>query len=214
MKTKRTVILIAIMLLGMVETSFSEIPKRGGFFGGMGLGSGYVQQTYDDASLDNEEGKFYMEFMGGYAFNPHLAAGLELSGWLYQPDNTYGYSNTSDTEGPEGEALSQTFLFGRYYPSKESGLFLKLGGGFASYWNNRPGEDPRKDGWGAVTGIGYDYFISGIGSVTFSLNYNYGEAEDLTYQSVTASAGFMLHQWEGPSRLGNLFKPPEWMKTR
>ena len=204
MKHKKIFFLIVVTLPAMAETSFSEIPEREGFFGGFSLGAGYIERTFDYASLDDEKTKFYMNFMGGYAFNPNLATGLEVSGWNYQADNTYGYSNGNNNEEPEGEGLYQVFAFGRYYPSRESGLFLKLGGGFVRQWTNRPGEDPYKDGWGAVTGIGYDYFISGRGSATFALDYSFGEAEDLTYQSITASVGIMIHQWKGPERLKDM----------
>lgn len=208
MKRKRIFLLTAVILPTMVGNTFAEIPERKGFFGGFGLGAGYIERTFNDASLDDGETRFYMDFIGGYAFNPNLAAGLEVSGWNYQADNTYGYYNSSNEE-PEGEGLYQVFAFGRYYPSRESGLFLKLGGGFVRQWTNRPGEDPYKDGWGAVTGIGYDYFISGRGSATFALDYSFGEAEDLTYQSITASVGFIFHQWKGPDRLKDMLHARE-----
>lgn len=197
----RTLYPIAVIMPILAASSYSEIPERKGFFAGFGLGAGYLERSFESSGLNDSETNLYMEFMGGYAFNPNIAIGIDVSGWNYEADNTYGYSNSNDSGSSTGEGLFQVLLFSRYYPFRDSGLFLKIGGGMARYWNNRPNEDRYKDGWGAETAVGYDFFVSGNGTVTLSLGYNYGETEDLTYQAVTVSVALMMHQWKGADRL-------------
>ena len=201
MKKTGNFFLIAVLLSGMTMSCLADVPLRKGFFGGFDLGAGYIERTSDIDGPNDHATKLYLAATGGYAFNPNLAAGVKISGWNYQPDNTYGYSNDSDPTNPKGEGLFQVLLFGRYYPFTESGLFLQLGGGMAQNWNNRNNEDRYKDGWGAETAVGYDLFISGRATAVFLLGYNFGKAEDMDYQSITASVGFMYHQWKGPDRL-------------
>jgi hypothetical protein len=193
--------LIAVLLSGATISCLAENLARKGFFGGFDLGAGCIERTSDPGGPDDSGAKLYMAFSGGYAFNPHLAAGVKVSGWNYQPDNTYGYYDDYDPANPEGEGLYQVLLFGRHYPFSDHGLFLQLGGGMARNWNNRYDEDRYKDGWAAETAIGYDLFISGRVTAVLMLGYNFGQAEDMEYQSITASFGIMAHQWEGPNRL-------------
>lgn len=201
MRQKGHFLLIAAFLSGAPTSGLADIPIRKGFFGGLDLGAGYIERTSDPGGPNDNGTKLYVGASGGYAFNPNLAAGVKLSGWNYQPDNTYGNYQNTDPANPEGEGLYQILLFGRYYPSGKHGLFLQLGGGMARNWINRHNEDRYKDGWGAEAAVGYDLLISGRASAVFLLGYNFGRAEDMDYQSISASVGFMFHQWKGPNRM-------------
>ena len=90
----------------------------------------------------------------------------------------------------------QAFLTSRYYPLRESGLFVKLGGGYVSHWYVRPEEPERRTGWGATVGGGYDFvvgkFPSALWFVTPFVTYGFGEAGDLTHHAITAGIGLTV----------------------
>jgi len=174
---------------------------------GAGLGGGYVERTFSTTNaLDDSAGRFYMEFFGGYAFNPHLAVGMEIGGWLIEPDsdtytwNPYWPPDNERSEEPTGEGLSQILVFTRIYPHREKGLFIKLGGGYMDHWLKTTRGQYNEEGWTTVAGLGWDIHVSGKWSVTPAINYSYGVAGTQTHQAITASFAFMWHQWEGPKR--------------
>ena len=118
---------------------------------------------------------------GGYTLNPHFLIGLELSG------GTLESSNLNDPS--VGEGIMQIFFITRYYPSQDMGWFAKVGGGYVSHWNNRPGEPRRNTGWGLTLGGGYDFPINQNWAVTPILSYNFGETGDLDHDAINLSIG-------------------------
>jgi hypothetical protein len=60
---------------------------------------------------------------------------------------------------------------------RDSGLFAKVGGGYVSHWNNRPGEPQRKDG-GLTFGGGYDFSLNKNLAITPFVTYSFGKADD------------------------------------
>ena len=170
-------------LLGLFFIAYSTVAaenfERSGLWGGGDIGGGYVQREL--FGIEEDGGQFFMGVKGGYALNPHFLTGLELSGWLFEE------SDISDSS--EGEGLMQVFLINRFYPSLDSGLFAKVGGGYVSHWNNRPGKPIRKNGYGLTFGGGYDFpFTDGL-AITPILSYSFGEAEDLKHEAITFSIG-------------------------
>jgi hypothetical protein len=148
----------------------------------MDLGVGWLQQSLD--SLEEDDTAFFLGFKAGYMLNPRFGMALELSGWLLEE---------SDLEDPAvGEGISQVFLSGRYYPSRESNLFATVGGGYASIWNNRPGEPRRKNGWGVTAGAGYDFPTQAKIALSPFVTLSYGDAEDLTYWAVNFGIGIIF----------------------
>ena len=204
---RTTTILIAVISIG---TSSGEMEKREGFFWGGGLGGGYLERTFSATNaIDDAETRFYMDFFGGYAFNPHWALGLEIGGWLIEPDsdtyiwNPYYPPDNEPAEDPEGEGLMQVLMFTRLYPYRDKGLFMKLGGGYLEHWWKTSRGNYNEEGWTSVAGLGWDVHVSGNWSITPTVSYSYGEAGDQAHQAVTASIGFMWHQWSGPDRMNS-----------
>ena len=153
--------------------------ERSGLWGGIDFGIGFVQNSF--SGIEKEESLFFSGFEGGFTLNPHLLVGVELSGWLLEASDLYDPS--------KGEGLSQLFLITRYYPSRSMGFFTKLGGGYASYWNNRPGEPRRKEGWGLVLGGGYDFPLNQNIAITPFINYGFGETEGQDHSAWTIGIG-------------------------
>jgi hypothetical protein len=114
---------IFFTLLGLSQIgseAFAEEKfERSGFWGGLNIGIGFVQQSFEGASEDGDH--FFLGFEGGYTLNPHFLIGVELSGWLIEPGNL--------NDPSKGEGIMQAFLITRYYPSSTMGLFAKFGGG-------------------------------------------------------------------------------------
>ena len=207
MKHHKTIVLIFALLSMETVHARSEMGKREGFFWGGALGGAYLDRTFSTTNaMDDASGRFYMEFFGGYAFNPHLAVGLELGGWTIEPDsdtytwNPYWPPDNERSEEPEGEGLMQVLVFTRIYPYEDRGLFLKLGGGYLEHWLKTSRGQYNEEGWTSVAGLGWDIHLSGNWSVTPTLSYSYGVAGHQTHQAVTASFGFIWHQWKGPDR--------------
>jgi len=175
------VVLTGLVL--MTSVSFAEEQSiRHGFWGGIDIGVGLLQQSLDEVEADDTT--FYLGFKGGYTINPHLRIGLELSGWLLEASNL---------EDPAvGEGLSQVFLITRVYPRKKSNLFAKIGGGYVSKYNHRPGESTGQNGWGLTVGGGYDITLSKNFALSPFVSFNFGNVDDLDYQAVNFGIGLLL----------------------
>jgi hypothetical protein len=173
--------LLMLSLMG-VDTHAAEQMERAGFWGGIDVGAGYLQQSFD--GFEENGTQFFLGFEGGYTINIHFLLGLELSGWLLQSDDI-AYKT-------KGEGISQVFLITRYYPKKESGLFAKAGGGYVSHWRNRLGETERLSGWGLTVGAGYDFSMSKKWALTPFVTYSRGSAGNEEYDVFTVGLGVTL----------------------
>lgn len=177
------------MILGFLLISSramaEENSKRSGFWGGIDIGAGFVQRSFEDNKED--EYNLFLGFKVGYTITPNFLAGLELSGWTLE---------SSDLEDPsKGEGISQVFLITRYYPGISKGLFAKIGGGYVSYWNNRPGEARRKNGWGLTFGGGYDFPVHKNFALTPFINYSFGEADNQNHHAITIGVGLTIQDF-------------------
>ena len=173
--------LVGLSLISTAALAADQI-ERAGFWGGIDIGAGYVQRSF--AEVEEDETNLFLGFKAGYTLNPHFLMGVELSGWLLE---------ASDVNDPsKGEGISQVFLITRYYPSLDYGLFAKVGGGYLSYWNNRPGEPRRKSGWGLTFGGGYDFYLNKNWAITPFVTYSFGEADDQEHDALTLGVGVTL----------------------
>jgi hypothetical protein len=154
--------------------------ERSGFWGGVDIGVGFVQNSSEGVEEDGDH--FYLGFEGGYTLNSHILIGVELSGWLLESSDL--------NDASEGEGIMQAFLITRYYPSSTMGLFAKVGGGYLRYWNNRPGEPSNRNGWGLTLGGGYDFPINENFAISPFLNYSFGKADDQDHDVWTLGIGF------------------------
>jgi opacity protein-like surface antigen len=156
--------------------------ERSGFWGGLNIGIGFVQQSFEGASEDGNH--FYLGFEGGYTLNPHFLIGVELSGWLIEPGNL--------NDPSKGEGIMQAFLITRYYPSTTMGLFAKVGGGYVDHWSNHPGEPSSKNRRGLTFGGGYDFPINKNLAITPFINYSFWEMDDQNHDAWTLGIGFTM----------------------
>lgn len=166
------------------ERCSEEQSVRAGFWGGIDFGVGLLQQSFDEREEDDTT--FSLGFKGGYTINPHLRMGLELGGWLLEA--------TSLNDPTVGEGISQVFLIAQYYPRQQSNLFAKVGGGYATYWNNRPGEPTGKDGWGWTVGGGYDFLLSTHFALSPFVTFSHGDIEDIDYRAITLGIGIITFE--------------------
>jgi hypothetical protein len=83
----------------------------------------------------------------------------------------------------------QAFMITQLYPSKESGLFVKAGGGYVSNWSNRSDEPNRKEGWGLTVGGGYDFLVYEAIALSPFANFSYGQTGNWDYQAITVGLG-------------------------
>jgi len=181
MHSAKLIFAISIALFFLAPTvSAEEHYNRNGFWGGIDVGVGLLKQSFDEGN-DDDDSFFFLGFKGGYTINPHFLIGLELSGWTLEASNLWDPS--------EGKGISQVFLITQLYPSKESGLFAKAGGGYVSNWSNRPNEDRRKRGWGLTVGGGYDYLLNEAIALTPFVTFSYGETGKWDYKAITFGFG-------------------------
>ena len=185
--------MVCVLLLSIffitATVSAEEHHIRGGFWGGIDAGAGYLSQSLDEG---NEGGtSFFLGFKGGYTINPHFLIGLELSGWLIETSDQYCfYAYCSDSS--EGEGIMQVFLISRYYPSQDLGFFVKAGGGYVDHWYHRDGETRRKDGWGLTVGGGYEFLLNENVALSPFATFSYGETGNWDYQAITMGLGLTL----------------------
>ena len=179
-------VMIAIFYT-VLFASAEELHVRRGFWFGLDTGAGYLKQSFDDR--DDEDVYFFLGFKGGYTINPHFLMGLELSGWLLEAENP---------DNPnKGRGLMQAFLISQVYPGKESGLYLKAGGGYVENWSNRSGEPNSKKGWGFTLGGGYDFIIDDVfpdQDFTFGpfANFSYGKTGSWNHRAITVGISLGL----------------------
>jgi hypothetical protein len=182
------ILLISIFFIS-ATASAEELLIRDGFWGGIDVGAGLLKQSFDEG---NEDGtSFFLGFKGGYTINPHFLIGLELSGWLIEASDQYCYGGFC-SDSSEGESIMQIFLISRYYPSQESSLFAKAGGGYVGHWNNRPGESKSKSGWGLTMGGGYDFLLNENVALSPFATFSYGKTENWDYRAITFGLGITI----------------------
>jgi len=176
-------IIIAIFYLVPIASS-EELHARKGFWFGLDTGAGYLKQSSDDRNEDDLY--FFLGFKNGYTINPHFLMGLELSGWLLEAEDP--------SDPSKGKGIMQVFLISQMYPSKESGLFVKVRGGYVENWSNRSGEPNSKKGWGFTLGGGYDFMLYNLlpdNDFTLSpfATFSYGETGNWDHRAVTVGIG-------------------------
>lgn len=92
----------------------------------------------------------------------------------------------------KGKGISQVFLITQLYPGKESGLFVKAGGGYVSNWSNTSDEPSRKEGWDFTFGGGYDFLVYEAIALSPLATFSYGETGNWYYQAITLRLGFTI----------------------
>lgn len=145
----------------------------GDIWAGVEVGAGNARSTTDATHSDST---WYLSFKGGFAFSERLLLGMEIGGFTLEAGDLWDSS--------EGEGITQVFVTGQYYFARaREGWYAKGGGGYVSYWNNRPG-GVEDTGWGATLGLGYDWRAGGFGTLGPVISFSYGKAGALDHQAV------------------------------
>lgn len=143
-----------------------ESVERSGIVVGASAGYGSIDVHTAEISKDSY-GTFALGFRGGYAFNPHIVAGLELDGWTLKP---------YDLEDPsKGESVSNVSLFLNYFPFQEFPIYISAGIGYLSYSNNSPDVNGRDSGESWFVGSGYEIPLSKEMMLVPQLRYSEGD---------------------------------------
>ena len=190
MRSAKWVCVLLMPIFFITATGSAEEQHfRNGFWGGIDAGAGFLKQSFEEGNDDSTS--FFLGFKGGYTINPHFLIGLELSGWLIEASDQYCYGGFC-SDSSEGEGIMQVFLISRYYPSQESGLFAKAGGGYVGHWNNRSGESKSKSGWGLTVGGGYDFLLNENVALSPFATFSYGNTENWDYRAITFGLGITI----------------------
>jgi hypothetical protein len=158
-----------VSLSAVAQSSAEE--SRTGFWGGLDIGVASVNRSYS-MTASTSQTTFALTLSGGYAWDPRLLLGIELGGWTLQASDWWWNPDSS-----QGEAIETVFAIARYYPTADSKLFVKGGGGLVHYWTNRPGESGA-NGWGGMIGVGYDVYVRGSIRVAPFVSYSFGSFSD------------------------------------
>lgn len=161
----------------------ADTESAGGAWAGLDLGAAQVQRRA--GSLRDDRGRFYMGLAGGWVVHERLLLGAELSGWLVQAGNL--------NDPSRGAGISRVFAVARWYPGARSGLFVHVGAGSLTGWDNAPGA-PRRRGSGWELGGGQALGPSPLGgTIVPFLRLGGGKAGNLKVQAVTLGLGLTWH---------------------
>ncbi len=182
--------LLALALLLVAGSAAADGVSRHGFWGDIDIGFGRLNLA-PDVAPNHGDTRFYFALAGGYTVHPQLQLGVEAGGWNIEFGNPW--------DSTRGEGVMQLFAVARYWPTPNSGLFIKAGLGNVSHWNNASGS---ADGHGAGYCVGLGYELSRFGGTDtyWFLNYNAGRvsgyrppggvAQSEAYNALTAGLSF------------------------
>ncbi|HEX5043609.1 MAG TPA: hypothetical protein VFV75_11925 [Candidatus Polarisedimenticolaceae bacterium] len=128
---------------------------------------GYGEVALDlDRPTGGSGGRFSTAFKLGAVVHPTFRGGLMLGGWLL---------DSGDVNDPSrGAGVGQAFLVAQVHPVRRREIFVLLGGGYLSYWDNAPGASGCH-GWGATAGMGWEFAVSQHLAVYPVLSYDRGD---------------------------------------
>jgi len=160
----RRILLTATALLSLsTAASAQRNPQiRDGFMISLGVGAGSAGVSCSGCITDRENGPMLSLMLGG-AVSPSLILGAETHGWAKQQN---------------GENMQNGFLTGiaQWYPSVETGFFVKAGVGFGHVSDEAT--DPtfgnvkvESTGFAYQVGTGYDFRVGKNFSLSPFVNY-------------------------------------------
>jgi hypothetical protein len=169
--------LVLFLSIGAAPLSAQHAQTRDGFWFGAGLGYGSI--GCDGCGGDRTGGSSGYLKLGG-TVSPHLLLGVETNGWY-------------KSEG--GETLTQGNLSAAayWYPSLNTGLFLKGGLGYARLSADTFIGSGSTNGWGAILGAGYDIRVGANTSITPTANWFSGNYDGGSTDVFQLGLGITLH---------------------
>jgi hypothetical protein len=181
MRTNRKIRFVLATLLALGATSlWAQHPQvRRGFWIWFGFGYGPLKPSCDGCGTLNSKSSFTGHLRLGGTLSPKLLLGGDVVAW------TKSESGVDDLGGNTTASLY-------FYPTPQSGLFLKGGVGIAIFSESVSGGGPSADGRGVgfTLGAGYDIRVGRNISITPVGNFLFGSVGDLTSSGTTVVTGW------------------------
>ena len=168
--------LVGALTLGVAHLAPAQAPAaRHGFWGPFGLGYGANGLTCSGGCSFNSDTK------GG-----GLTAALKLGGTLSPRVRLGGEVNVwTKDHGDVTESVGNVSVAVYLYPTARSGFFVKGGVGGGSFQLSQGSSTVSANGFGFVTGLGYDIRVGSKVSLSPIANFYFGHDGDLTDASGT-----------------------------
>jgi len=168
--------LVGALTLGVAHLAPAQAPAaRHGFWGAFGLGYGANGLTCSGGCSFNSDTK------GG-----GLTAALKLGGTPSPRVRLGGEVNVWTKEhGDVTESVGNVSVAVYFYPTARSGFFVKGGVGGGSFQLSQGSSTVSANGFGFVTGLGYDIRVGSKVSLSPIANFYFGHDGDLTDASGT-----------------------------
>lgn len=184
MRTPRTIVtgVLTLVVLGLAATpaAAQHEQTRAGFWAGLGMGWGSFGLSCDGCDGLERTGSYSGYFKLGGTLRPNLLLGAELNGWTKSEDGaSVGLGNASAAA--------------YWYPTVQSGLFLKGGVGYSRMSADNGIDSASDGGWGLLAGMGFDLRVAPNTSLTPVLNYFRGSFEGGSADVVQLGLGVSFH---------------------
>ena len=185
MRSRLTWAVAAVLTLSVAPRAWAGHPQeRRGFWIGFGFGYGSAGIDCDGCVGSDRQGAFTGFLKLGGTLSDHVLLGGEVNAWL-------------DEEGSTTLGLGTATGTVTVYPWTSSGFFLKGGVGLSFVeTRERVGSGTLTfgtEGWGVLTGLGYDLRVGRNISITPSINYYFGQPGDFAFEDGLPGLGSFKH---------------------
>jgi hypothetical protein len=172
--------LVGALTLGVAHLAPAQAPAaRHGFWGAFGLGYGANGLTCSGGcsfNSDTKGGGLTAALKLGGTPSPRVRLGGEVNVW------------TKD-HGDVTESVGNVSVAVYLYPTARSGFFVKGGVGGAIFELSQGSSSTSANGFGFVTGLGYDIPVSSKVSLSPIVNFYFGRDGDLRDGSTVVIPG-------------------------
>lgn len=154
----------------------STLQHREGLYVGVGVGPAHVRFDCDGCGDAGGSTGGMVQLRVGVAASSRLTVGLELDGW--------------GAEGKDASAWN-TMVVTQFYPSRNSGFFLRGGAGLVSFHGRQIVDGPGETGNGTalVVGTGVDARFDRKLSLTPTLTFLYNDVGTTRMSGFTEREG-------------------------
>ena len=174
------VLTLVTLSLAAAPAAAQHPQTREGFWAGVGMGWGSFGLSCDGCAGLDRTGSYTGYVNVGGTLRPNLLLGAELNGWTKSEDGaTVRLANASAAA--------------YWYPTVQSGLFLKGGMGYSRLSADNGLVSASDGGWGLLMGLGYDMRVARATSITPVLNYFRGAFDGGSADVVQLGLGVTFH---------------------
>jgi hypothetical protein len=173
---------LTLVALGLAASpaAAQHAQTRQGFWAGVGMGWGSFGLGCDGCDGLERTGSYSGYLKLGGTLRSNLLVGAELNGWTKSEDGaTVEFGNASAAA--------------YWYPTVESGLFLKGGMGYSRLAADTGLDSASDGGWGLLAGIGFDMRVGRNTSLTPVMNYFRGSFDGGSADVVQLGLGVTFH---------------------